>query len=83
MTIEIENKGTEPIYITSNDIKLLDELGRKYVPDTEAMFYREDSFIFETINPGIKQKGVVIFDVPDGKAAYEIYVRNSIFSLFD
>ena len=81
--IEIENIDTEPVYITSNDMKLFDKQGRKYVPDTEAMIYREDSFTFETLNPGIKQKGVVIFDVSDPKAEYELRVYDNVFSMLD
>jgi len=85
--IEIENIGSEPVYITSNDVKLFDKQGRKYVPDTEAMLFWEmdhqNSFTFETINPGIKQKGVVIFDVADPKAEYELRVYDNVFSLLD
>lgn len=81
--VEVENLDSEPIYITSNDMKLFDQQGRKYVPDTEAMIYRDDSFTFETINPGIKQKGVVIFDVADPKAEYELRVYDNVFSMLD
>lgn len=81
--IEIENLDSEPVYISSNDMKLFDKQGRKYVPDTQAMFYREDSFNFETLNPGIKQKGVVIFDVSDPKAEYELRIYDNVFSMFD
>ncbi|MEK6809095.1 MAG: DUF4190 domain-containing protein [Nanoarchaeota archaeon] len=81
--IEIKNIDTEPVYITTNDMKLFDKQGRKYVPDTEAMIYREDAFNFETLNPGVAQKGVVIFDVADPKAEYELKVYDNVFSLLD
>jgi|SRR3989344_1637668 len=81
--IEVENIGKEPLWISSNDIKLYDKEGRKYIPDTEAMIYRQDSFLFETINPGVKQSGVVIFDVQDPNKEYELKVYNSVFSWFD
>lgn len=85
--IEIENINTEPVYIAANDMKLFDKQGRKYVPDTEAMLYwdldHQDSFTFETLNPGVTQKGVVIYDVADPKAEYELRVYDNVFSLLD
>lgn len=81
--IEIENLDSEPIYITSNDIRLFDEQGRKFVPDVEAMIYSQDPFVFETINPGITQRGVVIFDVPDPKAEFELKVYDNVLGWID
>ena len=81
--IEIENLDSESVYITSNDLRLFDNQGSKYFPDTEAMLYRQDSFVFETINPGIKQRGIVIFDVADSKAEYELRVYDNVLGSFD
>lgn len=83
LTLEIENTGKEPIYVSTNDVRLFDAEGRKYVPDTEAMIYYHDSFIFETINPGIKSRGAVIFDVPDPNKEFKLEVSNNVLSLFD
>lgn len=69
--------------ISFNDIQLFDKQNRKFIPDLQAMIYTENSFVFETINPGITKKGIVIFDVPDPNAEYKLQVKENILSLFD
>lgn len=83
LTIEVSNNGDEPIYVTSSDIKLFDKEGRKYVTDSEAMMYLDNSFVFETINPGIKATGKVVFDVQDPNKEYDLKVYDSALSWFD
>lgn len=83
ITIEVTNNGDEPIYITSSDILMFDKNNRKFAPDTEAMLYLSDAFVFEIINPGITQKGKVVFDVQDPKTEYSLIVHNNVLSLFD
>ncbi len=82
-TLKVKNNGNDAYHLSDSDIKLIDQQGREFTADTGASMYLKDSFLFETINPGITQSGQVAFDVPDPDAEYDLQVLSSIYNWFD
>jgi hypothetical protein len=82
--IEVENKGNQADYI-NNEIYILDDQGREFAQDDDAWIYLEDNFIFEELNPGLKKKGQIIFDIPEnieGKLAIKKNIWSSDYVAF-
>ena len=81
LTISIENKDKEPIYMWDSDVQLVDEENRKFVAKT--IIFMENVLTYETINPGIKITRNVVFDVPNPDADFRLYITDNYLRLFD
>lgn len=64
VNMTIKNVGDSAEYFSDTDVKLKDAKGTEYSADSEAAAYISDSnALFEQINPGNTNKGIVVFDV--------------------
>lgn len=78
--ITISNPTNEPIHIDSDNFALFDSNGNKYDPNSDLNIWENDnSFSFETINPGLSKSGAVIFEVPTGISELTLGLRDNIF----
>lgn len=73
--VSMENRGSEPVDISSNQFKLVDGEGNTYEPDTDAMITVDNSVVFEELSPDVSQDGVVVFDVPSGKSGWKLQIE--------
>lgn len=81
--VEVENTGNEAKYLSDNDIKLVDEKGREFSANTMAAIYLKpdgSALAFEQVNPGIKKKGKIVFDVPEGLKVVNVKIKSTLFS---
>jgi len=72
--LRIENVGDESVDLTSSVFRLVDNQGREYEVDSEAMIYLESSISFEQVNPGLSISGTVVFDVPPDQQGRQLRV---------
>lgn len=78
--VTVENTGTQAAYLSADMVKLVDDRGREFSPDTTAAFYIGDGALsFDRINPGIVKKGVLVYDVPEGVAFARVRLTNGLF----
>jgi hypothetical protein len=78
--VTVENTGTKASYLSSDMVKLVDDRGREFSPDTTAGFYMGGSALsFDRINPGIVKRGVIVYDVPEGTTFARVRITNGLF----
>lgn len=78
--VEVSNTANSAKYLTNSYVKLIDEQGREFSPDTVAAFYLKpegSALIFEQINPGITKKGKMVYDVPEGTNNFNVKITSS------
>ena len=66
LNVSVKNKGEESLMVDGSFFKLKAD-GKTYEADTMASTYANEagkSFFLQQLNPGISQKGKVVFDVP-------------------
>ncbi len=68
--------GRETGTITSSQLDLVDQRGRIFAVDHDAMWALGQSFFLEQIHPGISFKGRVAFDVPAGSHAIALRIED-------
>lgn len=81
LDVEIENTGSSAKYLMNSFVKLVDAQNREFSPDTEAAFYIEpigSALLFEQINPGIKKKGKIVYDVPEGLKFLNVKISSNL-----
>ena len=81
--VEIENTANSAEYLTDSYIKLVDNQGREFSPNTLAAIYLKpegSALAFEQINPGITKKGKIVYDVPEGINNFNVKITSSLFS---
>ncbi len=62
-------------------VKLVDDQGREFSPDTEASIWikpQGSGLTFEQINPGITKTGKIIYDVPQGLKVANLKISNNL-----
>jgi len=57
--------GKESVMISSSQFTLVDEQGREYDVDSDALIATQYNIVFEQLDPGVSKAGVLIFDVPE------------------
>jgi len=85
--LEVENIGSKAEYLSSSNIKVIDDQKREFETDSSAQIYLSmapgykdaKSMIFDKLNPGLTQQGYVVFDVPEDISGVIQVVDNSIF----
>jgi hypothetical protein len=82
LDVEVENTGKSAKYLTDSYLKLIDDQGREFSPDTGAAFYLDSNqaLMFEQVNPGITKKGKIVFDVPEGLNVVNIRISSNLVS---
>ncbi|MBI2208175.1 DUF4352 domain-containing protein [Candidatus Woesearchaeota archaeon] len=81
LDVDIENTGKTAQYLTDSFIKLVDDQGREFSPNTAAAIYikpQGSALIFEQINPGIKKKGKIVYDVPEGLRVANVRISSNL-----
>lgn len=79
--VEVENTGNSANYLTDNFVKLIDEQGREFSPNSAAAIYLKpqgSALIFEQINPGIKKKGKIVYDMPAGLKVANVRISSNL-----
>lgn len=76
-----------PIAVQNNDrqartipiFKLIDENGAEYETSSNAIFLENNIDFFNDLNPGVKKRGFVVFDVPENHS-YSLVVSGGFWS---
>lgn len=76
--LEITNLGDEADYI-NDEIYFIDEEGREFSQDDDAMWYLDDYLIWEELNPTMTQKAQIIFDIPEDYSG-KLCIKKSLYS---
>lgn len=77
--IEVENIGNGPQLLSDSFVRLVDEKGREFSPDTTAGIYlQQQSITFVTLNPGVTKQGKLVFDIPSDIKIANIKVSSSL-----
>ena len=77
--VVVKNVGKKRLYISDEDLRLVDKDGMEYAPSSDT-FFTEGVLSFEDVNPGNSVKGKVYFDVAKGVAPTTVTVRAGLFS---
>ena len=83
LDVEIENTGKSAEYLMDSFLKLVDEQGREFSPNSAAAIYLKpqcSALMFEQVNPGIVKKGKIVFDVPAGLEVATIRISSDVLS---
>lgn len=85
LEVEVENIDDTAHYLSSSDLKLIDEQGREFSPDTTAAIYLDgdDHLSFDKINPGLVKEGKVVFDIPKGLENLQVQISKGTFSGYE
>tara|TARA_Y100000310_G_scaffold28745_1_gene27336 strand:+ start:464 stop:1066 length:603 start_codon:yes stop_codon:yes gene_type:complete len=83
LDVEVENTGNSAKYLMDSYLKLVDEQGREFSPNSAAAIYLKpqgSALMFEQVNPGIIKKGKIVFDVPTGLKVANIRISSNLVS---
>src|SRR3989344_3423077 len=83
LDVEVENTGKSAKYLMDSYLKLVDEQGREFSPNSVAAIYLKpqgSALMFEQVNPGIIKKGKIVFDVPAGLKVANIRISSNLVS---
>ncbi|MBI2646860.1 DUF4352 domain-containing protein [Candidatus Woesearchaeota archaeon] len=83
LDVEVENTGKSAKYLMDSYLKLVDEQGREFSPNSAAAIYLKpqgSALMFEQVNPGINKKGKIVFDVPAGLKVANIRISSNLVS---
>lgn len=79
--VEVENTGKSAEYLMDSFVKLIDYQDREFSPNSVAVIYLRpegSALMFEQINPGIKKKGKIVYDVPEGLKVANIRISSNL-----
>lgn len=79
--IKIINIGEEPVDISKEEIKLVDEEGNEYFIEKSASAYMSDRFKDMTIHPGNDVSARLVFDIPDSDKKFTLIVKGKELSI--
>lgn len=77
LDVQVANTATTAQYLTGDYVKLIDDQGREFSPDTAAAFYLKpagSALLFDKINPGIVKHGKIVYDVPKGLTVTQLRI---------
>jgi hypothetical protein len=82
MSVSVKNIGDEPQTFSGTTQKAFDVAGAQFENDGEAEFYANDDnqTFLNTINPGNKVRGKIVFDVPRAAVLTTLELHDSFFS---
>jgi hypothetical protein len=81
LDVEVENTGKNAQYLTDTFVKLVDDQGREFSPNSVAAIYLKpqgSALTFETINPGIIKKGKIVYDIPNGLKVTSLRISSNL-----
>lgn len=81
--VEVENIGNSANYLMDTFLKLIDNRGREFSPNSVAAIYLKpagSSLMFNSINPGIIKKGKIVFDVPKDAIITNLRISSNLLS---
>lgn len=85
--LEIKNVGKKASYLSSSNIKIIDDQQREFETDTTAEMYLSmddefkgaETFVFDKLNPGLARTGYLVFDIPEDLKGIIQVVDNAYF----
>lgn len=83
LDVEVENTGNSAKYLMDSYLKLVDDQGREFSPDSVAAVYimpTGSALMFEQVNPGIVKKGKIVFDVPVSLKVANVRISSNLLS---
>jgi len=79
--LTLKNEENEPATILEDNLKLIGGNGSQYSTSTDASLAVNDAFvILEEIQPGVKQSGKLIYDVPKSAVGGSVLQVEDLFS---
>lgn len=80
LNVTVKNEGKEAITTDSSFFKLLSG-DITYEADSTAGIYANDDadFFYQSVNPGIEQKGNIVFDIPKDAKDLTVQVQTGMF----
>jgi hypothetical protein len=81
LDVQVTNTGKSAKYLMDSFVKLVDDQGREFSPDTEASIWikpQGSGLTFEQINPGITKTGKIIYDIPQGLKVANLKISNNL-----
>jgi hypothetical protein len=82
LTLTAQNDGKSAQYITATDFEVVDSQGRRYDADTSASIYMSqmgyDAFVFDKLNPGLKTRGSIAFDIPADDTGLRLKISDGL-----
>ncbi|MFH1587076.1 MAG: DUF4352 domain-containing protein [Candidatus Diapherotrites archaeon] len=86
--VEVKNVGKKAEYLTSSNIKIIDDQEREFETDSSAAIYLDmdpefedaKTLLFDKLNPGLTQKGYLVFDIPEDIKGVIQIVDNSFYA---
>lgn len=82
VTVNVKNKGKEPVTIDNNFFVLIDENDRIFKSDATrdiSLFDDEYFSSVNSINPGLSKTGRVSFEVPEESTTFMLGIRDNMF----
>jgi hypothetical protein len=83
LDVEVTNTGNSAQYLMDSYLKLVDDQGREFSPNSAAAIYLKpegSALMFEQVNPGITKKGKIVFDVPVDLKVANIRISSDLLS---
>ena len=81
LDVEVTNNGKSAQYLMDSFVKLVDNQGREFSPDTGAAVWLKpegSALMFEQINPGIIKKGKIVYDVPQNLRVANLKIASNL-----
>lgn len=79
--LTLENEESEPATILEDNLRLIGGNGSEYTTSTDGAFAINDAFVLlEEIQPGVKQSGKLVYDVPENAARGSVLQVEDLFS---
>lgn len=79
--LTLKNEEDEPATILEDNLKLIGGNGSQYSTSTDASLAVNDAFVLlEEIQPGLKQQGKLIYDVPRSAVSGSVLQVEDLFS---
>jgi hypothetical protein len=78
VTLNVSNSSDAAVDYPGWEQQLIDDQGRTH-DTSEAGLFLEDSFSYDTINPGLSEEGVLAFDIPADSEATALLLHSGIF----
>lgn len=81
LDVEVENTGKSAEYLMDSYLKIIDEQGREFSPNSAAAIYLKpqgSALMFKQVNPGIAKKGKIVFDVPEGLKVANLKISSNL-----
>jgi hypothetical protein len=79
--LTVTNEGIVPLSLNPADFTLLDNKGRTFTLNQEAtriaaLSNKKSNILTESLQPGLRQEGIIAFEVPDNTSGFVLRLSN-------